>query len=1390
MTLVFVMLFAMAGNVFATESTAQTAISQITVKQDIDEITVQLVIPGGAGSGNGRLIYEFPEELTLTAATSLVGAEGISDLTTNATTVSFAWACYEDFADDTALLELTFQGTEGTYVANITLPEKDNLSVAALLTLAEVEAPYRFTDVMDESAWFFDYVYEAYEMGLMNGVGNDLFDPDGELTRAQMVVLLYRMAGSPAVTGENSFTDVPADSYFADAAIWASENNISNGIGNNLFDPDTSITREAAVTMLVRYLNMQGVTIATGEAAAFTDAGSISSWAVEAVELCAAAGIVGGYPDGTFRPQATITRAQAAKIMVLFCQACEDALNSGEEKPEPTDPVDPVEPETGYTVTFVGEDGYAKVDGQKVESITLEPGVDWVTFHLFGDHSQGYDLDDIQVSSGTLSRNGSAFVLKGITGDVTVSFTTKDLILTVKYVSARNATITPSSQEVAWGTMIQPPVATCEGYQVEGWYTEPTFENRYDFTKPVYESVTLYAKWETQTFTVRFWDDETLLYTMTVNYKARCDRPADPQKEDWLFTGWYTEPELTTAYSFLKAVSSDLDLYAGWRVDDRADYIYLGASTKDPSLTAYGVCGDDANDGSSMEQAVKTFERAKELLADSKNPVIILCGQVTITEDTTWSMADLPGGKIVRNIGFTAGGIVIPEGVTLTLDNIIIDGGGEMFPGLYDGFSNQGMLYLEKGGNLVLNEGVEIQNCINGSTCAAIYASGNNSIIINEGVKMHDNESSMSACLIASAGSDVIINGGEFYNNRQTSSNATYDGYASCITVGSSSTASLTINGGYFHDNHATVGATVAGIQSCSFTMNGGTITNNTSDGLCGGIRVGCSNNSTSYTGQGTLYLKGGTVSDNTSGEDYGNSQICASRYGQIVFQGVKDAVDVSTIYICDDTSAYGLYLEKPLSNMKGGSVNITYSDIDINTILLRGYNTYKITEADTYAYKLTNSLDPYYKAELDTENSQYKVVSNQNIGFAVYVQKSTIKTNPGDDANDGLTPETPVATFDRAKEILAANAASEGQNIIYIMGTITVAEGEEVTLSLEGIPNAVLMRHETNTSNLFSVVGGTLVVENITIDGNAPYMGRTKASSALFIAQKNGSITIKSGTVVQNILASTYAIMQLSVIKGYTCTGIVEDITVTGVDCYSTSSTAYYGASLFCVNGAGPGYLTINGGTFTDNEARLVYTTGVAAHEININDCNFSNNYIPYAGAIFCTYNSANGCAGVINFNGGTFENNRATAASSTLGVGGIGYHMSDVTVNFNGGTFSGNTAGYGAEYNGVVLKPYKNNIISTISLNSFDQEMSVYLYDYTKAYDTTCIIITAPLVQKVNVACKYQTEGFVVAKGTDTYTLTEADLAMLNCTTEGIELYLDAENNQIRITIPATEE
>ena len=111
--LVLALLLGMTGNVLAAES--KPAVSQIVTMQNQEGVTVRLTVPGGAGSGNGRLVYQFPKELTLKGAKSLVGSEGISNLGTSDTSVSFAWTCYEDYAAETAILELSFAGAVGVY---------------------------------------------------------------------------------------------------------------------------------------------------------------------------------------------------------------------------------------------------------------------------------------------------------------------------------------------------------------------------------------------------------------------------------------------------------------------------------------------------------------------------------------------------------------------------------------------------------------------------------------------------------------------------------------------------------------------------------------------------------------------------------------------------------------------------------------------------------------------------------------------------------------------------------------------------------------------------------------------------------------------------------------------------------------------------------------------------------------------------------------------------------------------------------------------------------------------------------------------------------------------------------------------------------------------------
>ena len=175
-----------------------------------------------------------------------------------------------------------------------------------------------YTDV-SEKEWYYDAVQYASQNGLMNGVGNGKFDPEGSMTRAMLVTVLWRYEGEPA-EGENTFTDVPNGTWYTDAVAWAAEKGIVGGIGNGKFDPEGSITREQMATILFRYAQNKGIeTSKRGELSGFADSGNVSSWAKDAVQWTVAEGIING-SDGKLLPQGNATRAQLSAILMRFLE--------------------------------------------------------------------------------------------------------------------------------------------------------------------------------------------------------------------------------------------------------------------------------------------------------------------------------------------------------------------------------------------------------------------------------------------------------------------------------------------------------------------------------------------------------------------------------------------------------------------------------------------------------------------------------------------------------------------------------------------------------------------------------------------------------------------------------------------------------------------------------------------------------------------------------------------------------------------------------------------------------------------------------------------------------------------------------------------------------------
>ena len=265
-----------------------------------------------------------------------------------------------------------------------------------------VEAGY--TDVT-EANWFYKAVTYVTENGLVDGETETTFAPSADMTRADMIVALYRMAGSPEVTGENPFTDVAADADYYAAVIWGTSNGVINGTSETTFSPDDSLQRQAFATMLYRYeaLLTADETAPADDAAAadetapaddaaaadetapaddaaaadetapaddaaaadettpaeevpaeetgaedvlaqFTDADQIQDYAREAMAWAVTVGLFEGNADGALNPRGNATRAEVATLIMRFAE-----MTAAEDAPE--DAIGGADEATDVTVT-------------------------------------------------------------------------------------------------------------------------------------------------------------------------------------------------------------------------------------------------------------------------------------------------------------------------------------------------------------------------------------------------------------------------------------------------------------------------------------------------------------------------------------------------------------------------------------------------------------------------------------------------------------------------------------------------------------------------------------------------------------------------------------------------------------------------------------------------------------------------------------------------------------------------------------------------------------------------------------------------------------------------------------------------------------------------------
>ena len=381
------------------------------------------------------------------------------------------------------------------------------------------------TDVK-ETDWFYDAVGYVYENGMMSGTGNNQFSPNVTTTRGMIVTILYRLEGSPAVSTA-SFDDVAAGEYYANGVYWAAANGVVSGYGNNLFGPNDPITREQMATILYRYVQYKEYeTVVTGDVSSFTDGTAVSSYAVEPMNWAVGTGLLSGVGNNMIDPTGNATRAQAATILMRFCEL--DSTTSVKT----------------YTVTF----DYNYGNKGTYKTVTVEAG------------------------------------------------------------NAVDKPVNPSRS----------------GYSFAGWYTKAAGGEKFDFEEAVAEDMTLYAHWnvissgggnsdpnpdptpgDEDGYTVTFVlnDGSDGAYRMDkVVANTVVNRPSDPTRMGYTFSGWYTDPNAVEQYNFSTAVAEDLTLYAGWTGGGGEDELY---HTSSGGGTICSITGIEMN-GNTVEVTVNT----------------------------------------------------------------------------------------------------------------------------------------------------------------------------------------------------------------------------------------------------------------------------------------------------------------------------------------------------------------------------------------------------------------------------------------------------------------------------------------------------------------------------------------------------------------------------------------------------------------------------------------------------------------------------------------------------------------------------------------------------------------------------------------------------------------
>ena len=178
----------------------------------------------------------------------------------------------------------------------------------------------KFVDLIPTS-WYHEPIDYVLKRGIMDGMTDNMFGPEVTLTRAMVVTMLYAMDGKPSISNLSPFNDVVATDWFVNPVVWAADNGVVSGYDDGSFRPTNPVTREELATMLRSYAQYRNKdTSASGDLSAFIDQSTVSGWAAESVSWAVGHGIINGRSGNRIAPKGTATRAEAATMFTRLCQ--------------------------------------------------------------------------------------------------------------------------------------------------------------------------------------------------------------------------------------------------------------------------------------------------------------------------------------------------------------------------------------------------------------------------------------------------------------------------------------------------------------------------------------------------------------------------------------------------------------------------------------------------------------------------------------------------------------------------------------------------------------------------------------------------------------------------------------------------------------------------------------------------------------------------------------------------------------------------------------------------------------------------------------------------------------------------------------------------------------